>query len=186
MQSVFRGLDFVTGLDGLCMIVPFIIGAKILSLGTNLILFIVGGPPVHLMGAAWTCAGIVSGAWLCRLGVEVVVGPLGTKSYTVHRVEHAVGAALLRAAAPSCEDTVRAAILYRYPIPDVCANTERTPEMQRLAEMLADENPGFTYHVVQEHADDTDDVVLFTVGTGRRKAAVVWTDALAATLDARN
>ena len=177
---MYRGLDFITSLDGLCMIPTFLIGAWVLSVGLEIVFISFGAPPISLMGGAWRCAGAVFGAGICRIGVQAITGPLGAKTY----VERTVSTALSKATAPSCAVVVRAAILYHYPIPDeIRADAARTPAMQRLAGMLTDENPGFTYYVVQENTDDTDDVVLFTVGSGQRKAAIVWTSALAKMLD---
>lgn len=52
-----------------------------------------------------------------------------------------------------------------------------TPELRTLAAFLAKKHADkFTYHVIIQPEGEEDDYTLFTVGTGKKTATVVWTD----------
>ena len=174
MQFVWRGVDFITSVDGLNAMFPFLTGSMVLSIGMDILFVVLDVPRVHIMPISLKLSAIVFGSFLCRAGLELVLGrSLGIKVRTEQYVANAL----------SRQDVVRAAILYHYPVPaKIRADHEPTPAQRQLAARLALEPQDFTYHVVQEHRDDTEDVVMFTVGAGKRRAAVVWTEALAGAL----
>lgn len=52
-----------------------------------------------------------------------------------------------------------------------------TPELRMLAAFLAKKHADkYTYHIIVQPEGVEDDYTLFTVGTGKKTAMVVWTD----------
>ncbi len=129
MQFVWRGVDFITSVDGLNAMFPFLTGSMVLSIGMDILFVVLDVPRVHIMPISLKLSAIVFGSFLCRAGLELVLGrSLGIKVRTEQYVANAL----------SRQDVVRAAILYHYPVPDkIRADHEPTPAQRQLAARLA-------------------------------------------------
>lgn len=179
MNNMLRMIDTVTSADGLMMVPGFLIGSMAFSLGADILCDQFGRKRLPIMDFSWKVSSIVLGVFLIRYSIEMFTGPFGAKSRVLSALEKLADDKAASTMRPTAVDVMAAAITYWYPIPDkMVADHVLSPEQEVLRNFLAKQPGDFTYHIVREYTDNTEDEVLFTVGVGKRRAAVVWTEAL--------
>lgn len=179
MDKMLRIVDMVTSADGLVMVPGLLLGSLSFSIGADILCDQFGFDRLPIMKFSWKVSSIVLGVFLVRYGIEIFIGPLGAKSRVSTALENFLVDKVASTTRPTAENAMAAAIMYKYPIPvKTVFDHKLSPEQRVLRDFLAKQPGDFTYYIVREYLDDTEDEVLFTVGSGNTRAAVVWTDAL--------